>query len=428
MEHLLLGLLFILFLVVVFGIVNEKTIKISNDIALVLFSFVLGAIFKILQFTGIADLSDTVIGNVAGINLEEFLMDGILCFMLFSGASGVNFNRFVKNIKSISLLALLSTVISSFLYGGLFYLVNLLLGLNFSIWLCVLLGCIVSPTDPIAATSILKKAGLSKNVSTVIEGESLFNDGTGVAVFVCIKNIVNNTSDLSFPVLMAKELLGAIAIGFCLSFVMFKLLRATNNPMLHIFISLFDVIAAYVICEDLGCSGVIASVVCGIYFSRNMAKNEEWHKVVDPKDWYEDFWHIADTLCNSVLFILIGFAVLSIPHHKFLILLIVIAIVLNFIARFLGVGVSSLIIGKHKIPNRYSAKEFTTLMTWSALKGGLSLALALSTKEYLPADSYNVILIMTCVTMYFTIVVQGLTTGKVFAIVEKWKAKRVSGF
>lgn len=425
MESILIGLLFILFLVICFGIVNERTLKISNDIALVLFSFFLAAVVKILQETDVVSFQGTVVGDIAGLNIQEFLMDGILCFMLFSGASGVNFNRFVKNIKSISLLALLSTVISSFIYGGLFYLLNLALGLGFSVWLCILLGCIVSPTDPIAATSILKKAGLSKNVSTVIEGESLFNDGTGVAVFVCIKNIVNDTSDLSFPVLMAKELLGAIAIGLIISFLMFRLLRSTNNPMFHIFISMFDVVASYVVCEELGCSGVIASVVCGIYFSRSMAKYEDWHRVVDPKDWYEDFWHIADTLFNSVLFILIGFAVINIPMHPYIVILVIMAVIINFIARFLGVGASALIIGKKKIPNKYSAMEFTTLMTWSALKGGLSLALAFSTKEFLPEEAFQVVFIMTCVTMYFTIVVQGLSTKAVFGIVERWKAKRI---
>jgi len=425
MENILTGLLLILFLVVFISILNEKTIKISNDIALVFFSFLVAVGIKILQATGLVSFEGTVIGDIAGLNLQEFLMDGILCFMLFSGASGVNFNRFVKNIKSISLLALLSTVLSSFIYGGIFYLLNLALGLGFSIWLCILLGCIVSPTDPIAATSILKKAGLSKNVSTVIEGESLFNDGTGVAVFVCIKNIVNDVSDLSFPVLMAKELLGAIGIALVLSFLMFKLLRATNNPMLHILISLLDVVAAYVICEELGCSGVIASVVCGIYFSRNMAKHEAWHRVVDPKDWYEDFWHIADTLFNSVLFILIGFSALNLPRHRYILVLMLGAIVINAIARFFGVGISALIIGKKKIPNKYNVKEFTTLMTWSALKGGLSLALALSTKEFLPPESYHVVLIVTSVTMYFTIVIQGLTTKNIFAMVEEWKAKRV---
>ncbi len=425
MEHVLATLLLILFLVVFISILNEKTIKISNDVALVLFSFLIAAVLKVLEATGLMHFDGTIIGSIENMNFQEFLMDGILCFMLFSGASGVNFNRFVKNIKSISLLALLSTVLSSFIYGGIFYLLNLALGLGFDIWLCILLGCIVSPTDPIAATSILKKAGLSKNVSTVIEGESLFNDGTGVAVFVAIKNIVNNVSDLSFPVLMAKELLGAILIALTLSFLMFKLLRATNNPMLHILISLLDVVAAYVICEELGCSGVIASVVCGIYFSRMMAKHEAWHKVVDPKEWYEDFWHIADTLFNSILFILIGFAVMNLPHHNFILILVISAIVINALARFFGVGISALIIGKKKIPNRYSVKEFTTLMTWSALKGGLSLALALGTKEFLPETSYHVVLIVTSVTMYFTIVVQGLTTQKVFAIVEKWKAARI---
>lgn len=425
MESILGSLLFILFLVVLIGIVNEKTIKISGDIALVLFSFAIAVVVKILGQFDVIPLTSNIIHKLAGVDLQEFLMEGILCFMLFSGASGVNFNRFVKNIKSISLLALLSTVLSSFIYGGIFYLLNLALGLGFSIWLCILLGCIVSPTDPIAATSILKKAGLSKNVSTVIEGESLFNDGTGVAVFVCIKNIVSDTSDLSFPVLMAKELLGAIAIAFVISFVMFRILRSTNNPMFHILISLLDVVLAYVICEELGCSGVIASVVCGLYFSRKMSQNEAWRKVVDPKDWYQDFWHIADTLLNSVLFIFIGLAVLNLPGHQYIVLLIISAIVINCIARFLGVGTSALIIGKRKIPNKYSAFEFTTLMTWSALKGGLSLALALSTKEFLPEAAYNVIFIVTCVTVYFTVVVQGLTTQSVFKVVEKWKAKRV---
>ena len=98
---------------------------------------------------------------------------------------------------------------------------------------------------------------------------------------------------------------------------------------------------------------------------------------------------------------------------------------INAIARFFGVGISALIIGKKKIPNKYNVKEFTTLMTWSALKGGLSLALALSTKEFLPPESYHVVLIVTSVTMYFTIVIQGLTTKNIFAMVEEWKAKRV---
>lgn len=425
MEYILAGFLFLLFMIIVISILNEKLIKIPNDIALVLFAFIFSAVIKLLEETGLVSFSHTIVGKLERFNFQEFLMDGILCFMLFAGASGVNFNRFVKNIKSISLLALLTTVLSSFLYGALFYAVSVGLKLGFSIWLCILLGCIVSPTDPIAATSILKKAGLSKNVSTVIEGESLFNDGTGVAVFVCIKNIVNDTSDLSFPVLMAKELLGAIAIGLAISFVMFTLLKCTNNPILHIFISMFDVMAAYIVCEHLGCSGVIASVVCGIYFSKAMAGKEEWRKVVDPKDLYEDFWHIADTLFNSVLFILIGVSLLNMPFHRSLLLLILAAIIGNFIARYVGVFVSTLIIGKNKIPNRYSVNEFTTLMTWSALKGGLSLALAFSCAEFLTQDAYNVVLIVTYVTMFFTIVVQGLTTKKVFAVVESMKAKRV---
>lgn len=417
--------LFILFLVILISIFNEKTVKMPNDIALVFFAMIISVVIKILQETGLVDFSETIVGEVQRFNYESFLLDGILCFMLFSGASGVNFNRFVKNIKSISLLAFLTTVLSSFIYGGFFYLVNLALGLDFSIWVCILIGTIVSPTDPIAATSILKKAGLSKNVSTVIEGESLFNDGTGVVVFILFKNIVSDTSDLSVPVLVAKELFGAIAIAMAISFVMFQLLKCTKNPMLHIFISMFDVMSSYLVAEHLGCSGVIAAVICGLFFSKLMSGIEEWRKVVDPHDWYEDFWHIADTLCNSILFILIGIELLNMPGHKYLVLLWIVAIVGNFIARFSGVFISTLIIGKKKIPNRYSIKEFSSLMTWSALKGGLSLALALSAGEFLPEEIYNVVLIVTYMTMFFTIVVQGLTIRKIFAVVEGKKSKRV---
>jgi len=122
MEHLLSGLLFILFMIVAITVFNEKTFKISNDIALVLFSFLIAGFVKILEALGFIDFETSMVGRIADFNFQEFLMDGILCFMLFSGASGVNFNRFVKNIKSISMLALLSTVISSFVYGGIFYL------------------------------------------------------------------------------------------------------------------------------------------------------------------------------------------------------------------------------------------------------------------------------------------------------------------
>ena len=422
MDHILIYLVVILSLVIIFGIVNEKFIKIPKDIALVLFAFILSALIKLVSMTGLFSIDKGFIGEITSLPFEKFLLDGVLCFMLFAGASKVNVARFKKNLGSISLLAFLTTVLSSLLYGGLFYLLNLDLNLGFDIWLCIMLGCIVSPTDPIAATSILNKCGLSKNVTSVIEGESLFNDGIGVAVFICFRNIVTNTSDLSLPVLLVKELFGALFIGFVVSFLLFKLLKMTKDPMKHIFISLLTVALSYVICEYLGFSGVIASVVCGMYFSYAMSQIGGWRDVVDEKDLYNDFWDVLDNILNSILFVLIGLSILYMPSVDSIIWLCLAAIVLNLLCRFIGVFISSLII--KKVPNHYSKLEFTSLLTWTGLKGGLSLALALTTREYLPIDSYNVVLIVTFVTIFFTIICQGLTTARVYRLIEKSKENR----
>lgn len=422
MDHILIYLVVILSLVIIFGIVNEKFIKIPKDIALVLFAFILSALIKLVSMTGLFSTDEGFIGEITSLPFEKFLLDGVLCFMLFAGASKVNVARFKKNLGSISLLAFLTTVLSSLLYGGLFYFLNLALNLGFDIWLCIMLGCIVSPTDPIAATSILNKCGLSKNVTSVIEGESLFNDGIGVAIFICFRNIVTNTSDLSLPVLLVKELFGALFIGFVVSFLLFKLLKMTKDPMKHIFISLLTVALSYVICEYLGFSGVIASVVCGMYFSYAMSQIGGWRDVVDERDLYNDFWDVLDNILNSILFVLIGLSILYMPSVDSIIWLCLAAVILNLLCRFIGVFISSLII--KKVPNHYSKLEFTSLLTWTGLKGGLSLALALTTREYLPIDSYNVVLIVTFVTIFFTIICQGLTTAKVYRLIEKSKEKR----
>lgn len=423
MEKILIGFVLVMAAVILIGVVNEKLIKIPNDIALVLFAFLISAVLKLLMTTGVLNFSEETVEAVENFRLDEVLLDGVLCFMLFAGASKVHFGRFLKNFKTISLLALLTTMISSFIYGGLFFLLSLVLHLKLSIWLCVLLGCIVSPTDPIAATSILNKLGLSKNVTSVIEGESLFNDGTGVALFVCIKNIINNSSEYSFLELMGREIIGALIIGLGVSFIMCHLLRYTKNPTMHIMISLFSVSSVYVLCEHFGFSGVIASVVCGMYFAKQMEKYDNWRKVVDPQNCYMHFWDVLDALLNSMLFVMIGFSILYIPNHPYLVILLIAAFVFNFMSRFAGVFGSTVLLGR-KIPNQYSIKEFVILMTWSGLKGGLSLALALSSRAFLKEDAYEIVMIVTYATLFITTVGQGLTTSSIYKLVEKSKLAR----
>ncbi|MBP5555016.1 MAG: sodium:proton antiporter [Lachnospiraceae bacterium] len=404
---------------------NEKFFHIQSDIALILFSFIISMILlvtsKLLQIESL----DSFVAGLGDFGFEEYLMDGVLCFMLFSGASKVNMRKFRENVRAISLLALLTTMLSSVFYGVLFYLIALIFNFNMDILTCILLGCVVSPTDPIAATGILNKIGLSKNVCSVIENESLFNDGTGVTLFIFVRSLVIHSGDSNFAVLMFKEIVGAVAVAFVVSFILFKLMEVTRDPIKYILISLLDVSLVYIICEHLGFSGVIASVVCGMYFSYAYSKIERRIKVIDTRDLYKDFWEIMESLLNSILFVMIGLLVLNLDVSRYIFILAPAAIIINVCARSFGVSVSSILTGKKNIPGNYNVFEYVTLMTWSALKGGLSLALAFGTKEFLPKDVYDIFINVTYVTIFFTVLVQGLTVKNVYFALEKHKTERM---
>lgn len=422
--NILVFLIIILAFIVGIGILNEKFFHIQSDIALLLFSLVISLGLLLLRDVIKIDSIKNFITNLGEFGFEEYLMDGVLCFMLFAGASKVNMKKFKQNLKPICLLALLTTLISSFLYGLLFYGIVKIVGIPMDIWMCILLGCVVSPTDPIAATGILNKIGLSKNVCSVIENESLFNDGTGVTLFIFVRSIITRSDDSNFVVLMLKEIIGAVAVALIVSFLLFKLIEITKEPIRYILIALLDVSLVYVICEHLGFSGVIASVVCGMYFSYAMGKIERKVKVIDTKEWYEDFWEILESILNAVLFIMIGLLVLDIELSKYIAIIVPVAIVILIVSRAVGVFTSTVITGEN-IPGNYNLKEFVTLMTWSALKGGLSLALAFGTSEYLPKDIYDIFINVTYVTIFFTVLVQGLTVKKVYFKLEEAKAKRI---
>ncbi len=417
-------LIIILAFIVCIGIVNEKIFHMQSDIALIFFSLIISLGLLILRNLFPGGSLSQFIDNLGEFGFEEYLMDGVLCFMLFAGASKVNMRKFRQNLRPICLLALLTTVLSSFIYGAVFFGIATIFNIPMDIWTCILLGCVVSPTDPIAATGILNKIGLSKNVCSVIENESLFNDGTGVTLFIFVRSIIVHSGDSNFAKLMFQEIVGAIAVALIVSWILFKLMEITRDPIKYILISLLDVSAVYMICEHLGFSGVIASVVCGMYFSYAMGRIERRVKVIDSKEWYEDFWEILESILNAVLFVMIGLLVLDIEVSQYVAIIVPAAIIILICSRAVGVFISSILTGKN-IPGNYNLMEFVTLMTWSALKGGLSLALAFGTAEYLPADIYNIFINVTYVTIFFTVLVQGLTVKKVYFSLEKHKAKRM---
>ena len=424
MDGLLIIFVFIVFIIVITEILNEKIFKISSNIALLIVSFGISILFLIGNNIGIFKDDFFIFTSLNRIHLDKLLLEGALCFMIFAGASKFQFSKFVSNFKQITLLSILTTVLSTVLYALILYGISLLLNLNIDIAVCFLVGCIISPTDPIAATGILSKLGMPKGISSVIEGESLFNDGIGVALFVFLENMITNASRQDFLLLVCKNIFGAVLIGFISSFLLFKLTKKTKNPNLHILISLLNVSLCYVLCEYFDFSGVISAVICGFYFSYQNKKYERWKKVVDSKDLYADFWNILDELLNKALFVLIGLTAFIIPIHQSIIIIIPIAIITNFVSRYVSVLFTGIVLGKNSIPNKYSINSFAKLMTFCAMRGGVSLAMAFSAVEIVSNDEYNTILNFTLITILFTTIIQGMLIPVVYKEIENVRKKK----
>ena len=398
--------------VCILGFFNEKVTKLPYEISLMLFSTVIGVVIVIA--TALLNGNETL-EKAQMINIEEFLLEGVLCFMLFAGSCRMKLADFKAQARQVTVLAFVCTLLGAAFYGLLFYGASTLLGAGLSLPVCLMFGSIVAPTDPIAATGILSKFGLPKSISFLIEGESLFNDGVGVALFVCFSGMVTASSSGGFFSVMFKEIIGAVAVGIAVTALCFLMFRFSKNKMLRIFVSLLAVSLSYVICELCDFSGAIASVVCGILFSTlrsRFSKEEE-----DETLTFDSFWETLDALLNSFLYVMLGLSFVRILQMEYVIILSLVAITANLIARTSSLSLSSLIMGK--IPDGYSRWNFVKLLTWGGLRGGLSVALAMSTKEMVPQDIYYIILGGTYAIVFFTTVIQGLTLKPVYNRIDR---------
>ncbi len=415
MNQFLVYAVVLLLLIVIIGYFNEKVTKFTYEISLMLFSIVI-SIVLLLANSIIRSVSVfEILGSFHRINLESFLMDGVLCFMLFAGSCHMRLLDFKKHAKIVGLLSIGSTLLGAVFYGLLFYAIVCLIGLPLSLPTCLMFGSITAPTDPIAATSILKKFDLPKNIGFVIEGESLLNDGVGVALFVCFSGMVTAEERGSFFAVMARELFGAVLAGLVVSFICFFVFRSTQDMTRRIFISLLAVSASYLLCEYFDFSGAIASVVCGVMFSA--LRNLETYKGNEMDlEQFDGFWEILDSLLNSLLYVMLG---LSFPHilqMPYVFFLSFAAIIINLICRSSSVGIMSLL--SRKLPDGYDNWSFVKLLTWGGLRGGLSAALAMSTQSFLDSEGYCIVLGGTYAIVFFTTIIQGMTMANVYQRIE----------
>jgi len=408
-------------LAALFAYLNHKVLKLPTTVGLMLLAMLHAAgLLAIGQvFPGVLDSAETLMGSI---DFNKALMHGMLGYLLFGGALHVNLNDLKKQTWVIALLATVGVLATTFIVGGLTYLITQQLGIEVRFIYCLIFGSIVAPTDPIAVLSIVKKLGAPKSLETKIAGESLFNDGVGVVVFLALMGIAGlgghggdghaETGAAEVAKLFAIEAGGGIAFGFVLGLVAFFLLRSIDHYATEILISLAVVTGGYALAMKLHLSGPLAMVVAGLILGnhgRTFAMSEKTREHLDT------FWELVDQLLNAILFVLIGLEVLVLSLKIDYMLAGALAIPASLFARFISVG--SVVMLLKKLAGKPFTNHAVKVMTWGGLRGGISVALALSLKDEIHATQSmydnvgELILTMTYVVVAFSILVGGLTMG-----------------
>lgn len=396
----------LLTLAALFSYLNERYVRLPATIGLMLIALLMS-----LGLIGLGELGLGVEAQartlLADIDFSATLLHGMLGFLLFAGALHVNLEDLLQQKWVISSLATAGVLISAFIVGGLTWLAFQRLGLELPLIYCLLFGALISPTDPIAVLGILKSARAPKSLETKITGESLFNDGVGVVVFVVVLGIAEGGDELGMAkvvLLFAKEALGGVLCGLATGLLAYWMLKSVDNYPVEILITLALVTGGYALAEALDLSAPIAIVVMGLLIGnhgRALAMSEKTCEHVDT------FWELVDEILNAVLFVLIGLEVLVLPFTSAYLLAGILAVPITLLARWVSVGIP---IGLLRLHREFSP-NVVKIMTWGGLRGGISVALALS----LPAGpGRDVILAITYTVVVFSILVQGLTIGRLF--------------
>ena len=343
---------------------------------------------------------------VTSLDFKTLLFDVMLSLLLFAGALNLQVRDLSMERKSILSFATLGVLISTFLIGLLIYGVTSALGILLPLGYALIFGALISPTDPIAALAILKELGVKKSLESKIAGESLFNDGIGVVVFVSLVNVFT-MSDEGVGIgevltIFAEEALGGMVVGVLLGLIGFQLLKSVSDaPKIDIMLTLVISMGGYALCSALGVSGplamVFAALIIGEKLRASLAFSSAGKKEMDL------FWEVLDEILNAVLFVLIGLEVLILSFEWNFLLVSALAIPLVLLARFTTVVLlSKLFPDKEDVSPGATAR----ILTWGGLRGAISVALALSLD---PSPYREFILFVTYTVVVFSILVQGLT-------------------
>ncbi|MFK8010676.1 MAG: cation:proton antiporter [Marinicellaceae bacterium] len=398
-------------LAAIFSLINYKTIKLPNGIGIMLIGLLMSIGLIVTNKIGLFS-TQSIQEIFSQIDFNEAVLNGMLSFLLFAGALHVNINRLAELADTIAILATIGVAISAGIVSIVAYYIFNGLGIEISYLYCLVFGVLISPTDPIAVMGILKKIGAPKSIEVKITGESLFNDGVAVVLFIVVIELATGQQEASLShigMLFVKEAIGGAVYGFVIGYVAFLLLRSVNDYQVEVLITLALVTGGYSLAQYLHISGPIAIVIAGLMIGnqgRRLAMSDNTRKRLD------DFWELIDEILNALLFLLIGVELLIIQVTQNYVLASLLIIPTVLLSRFISVGMPVALL---RMKNTYSPHAIK-ILTWGGLRGGISVALALS----IPVGPWrDPLLTATYAVVIFSILVQGLTIGKVAAMAKK---------
>lgn len=349
----------------------------------------------------------TIKSTVEHFDISSLVLDFILGPLLFAGSLHTSWSGIKRQLKPITLFALVGVVVSTIIIAVIFYGICNLVGIHLAFIYCLIFGALISPTDPIAVLGILTKANVPKKIESTIVGESLFNDGIGVVVFISLFEILKQGNGqfnlMQFGSLFLQEAVGGIFFGLALGYLLHKLIKSIDNYETEVLLTIAFVMGGYELCSYLHLSGALAMVIMGLFVG-NYEKGKLMSDVT--VEYVHKFWELVDVILNAILFISIAFVLVVIEFKNAYLLVGFISIFIVLFSRIIIVYLPKIFFPKFIGINNKEAK----LIVWGGLRGGLSLALVLSLPN---SESRPLLVIATYGCVIFSILVQGLTIERI---------------
>ncbi len=402
----------ILAITALFSFLNYRFIKLPTTIGVMVISLVISIVLLGLQYAGFDGITQQAQAFIQHVDFDEVVMKGMLSLLLFAGALHVNINDLLERKWAIGLMASIGVLLTTFIVGFVSFYIFAAFGFSIPLIYCLLFGSLIAPTDPIAVLGILKQAKAPKSLEIKITGESLFNDGIAVVVFVVLLGIAQGGEDMTvghIVLVFAEEAIGGVVYGLVLGYLGYKMLTWVDNYQVEILITLALVVSGYTLAGHIHVSGPLAIVVAGLMIGN---KGRMFAMSDTSREHLDTFWELIDEILNAVLFVLIGIEVLALAFDHMTLAVGFVLIPIILLARLVS---TTFLLGVLRLKETLT-RHAEWILTWGGLRGAISVALALALP---PGDIRDTILTVTYIIVVFSILVQGLTLGKLIQVLIK---------